>query len=262
MSGLTSSSAALPARFWGGCGGGGGGGGPRNRRALRWLSPGRRRPTATPPPGPGLVTPLPARPGAPRARSRPGHRSRHAPTSGRSRRAHGPAARPAPAGTHQPGAAPPAPSGRPRPLHRHRTPTRRLPMPRTAPAPGHPVSKDVFGLQSTEVFWLQGGTGGGVRRCDSRPCSKVIWPHFDRVVPVALGVGSRGSLGVSVSLPSACPRQVRGSCRPGSTQTADRPVPAVAGRERALVRPALGPGGWARNGRGRPRVREAGRSHL
>ncbi|MFG2681595.1 methyltransferase domain-containing protein [Streptomyces sp. NPDC048392] len=114
------------------------------------------------------------------------------------------------------------------------------------------VSKDVFGLQSTEVFWLHGWAGGGVRRCDSRPCSKVIWPHFDRVVPLALEVGSRGGLGASVSLPSACPRQVRGGCRPGSTQTVDRPVSAVAGRERALVRPALGPGGRTRNGCGRP----------
>lgn len=53
--------------------------------------------------------------------------------------------------------------------------------------------------------------------------------------------GRRSSRPGPGSLPSVCPRQVRGGCRPGSTQTADRPVSAVAGRERAMVRPALGP---------------------
>lgn len=85
------------------------------------------------------------------------------------------------------------------------------------------VCEDVSGLQPTEALWLHERVGGGVRRCASRRCSKVNWSHFDRVVPLALRVGWRGSLGASVGLRQR-PRQVRGGCRPG-----DLPGTAAAG---------------------------------
>lgn len=40
----------------------------------------------------------------------------------------------------------------------------------------------------------------GPQDCRGRgPPRKAMWPHFDRVVPVARGAGARGSLGASVS---------------------------------------------------------------
>lgn len=41
--------------------------------------------------------------------------------------------------------------------------------------------------------------------CDSRPCSKVIWPHFDRVVPLAGVGGVDGSFEASVDLHQRAP---------------------------------------------------------
>jgi hypothetical protein len=96
--------------------------------------------------------------------------------------------------------------------------------------------------------------------CDSRPCSKVFRPHFDRVVPLAGVGGVDGSFEASVDLRQRIPDRCVEGYRPDSTQVADRPVAAAAGRERAMVRPALGLDGRTRNGCGRPPGKEAGRS--
>jgi len=113
------------------------------------------------------------------------------------------------------------------------------------------VCKHLFWLRCTELFWPQRRVAGGVCWCDSRPCSKVIWPHFDRVVPLAGVGGVGGSFEPSVDLRQRAPDRCVEGCRPGSTQVADRPVTAATGRERAMVRPALGHDGRAQHGCGR-----------
>lgn len=66
------------------------------------------------------------------------------------------------------------------------------------------VCKHLFWDQSKKLIWLQWPLSGGVRLGGSRPCSKVIWPHHDRVVLLVVGWVGDGSFeaaAVAVSTP-------------------------------------------------------------
>lgn len=137
----------------------------------------------------------------------------------------------------------------------------------TSPLTGEPLGGDVsvckhlFWLQCTGFFWLHWLAGGGAYWCDSRPCGKVIWPHFERVVLLAGTGGRRGSFGVSVRPPKACPRQVRGGL-PTRLDSGCGP-PSARGSWTRTGDGLVGTGTWRLGPkRLRPASREGGRPRL